>query len=763
MAEINVVKRDGTTEPLDLDKIHRVVNEACKGLSDVSESLIEINANLQFYDGIKTKDIHETIIKSARNLISEDTPNYQIVAGRLINYALRKEVYGSSKIPTLRDHLYSIYAEKADSVYHMDLYDLYTDEELANIDKFIWHDRDYDLVYGAMEQFRTKYLIRDRVTGRIFETPQMAYILISMSFFAYEEDKKLRLKLIKDFYDAISQHYISLPTPIMAGLRSPDQQFSSCTLIECGDSLESINSTTQAIVNYVSNRAGIGIGAGSIRAFKSAIRGGRAYHTGVIPFFRLFESAVNSCSQGGVRKGSATLNYCFWHYEAEDLLVLKNNKGTVDNRVRGLDYCIHLNRVFYERFINGGNITLFSPSEVPGLYDAFYRSTEEFEALYLKYESDPNIRKKVVRAVDMFNSLVIERKDTGRIYIMNVDHANTHGSFNPKVHPIKMTNLCVEITLPTEPMGYNSGSIALCTLAAINWGKIKKPEDFEKYTRLIVRALDNLLSFQTYPMVQAAAHTQKFRPLGIGIINFAYFLTKNNVKWGSPEALKLTHNYSEAFSYYLIKASVELAKERGSINIEGSNYLDGVLPIDTYKKTVDTLVSPDYLMNWDELRENLRLYGIRNATLMALMPSETSSVISNATNGVEPPRSLVTIKTSKDSTICQVVPEIKKYKNKYELLWNMKTPKEYLETLAVINKFLDQSISTNTSYNPQNYEGNQIPTSALIGDILYAYKLGLKTLYYNNTNDESTAIKHEPVDITVESTILVEDCEACKI
>jgi ribonucleoside-diphosphate reductase alpha chain len=761
MTEINVVKRNNTTEPLDLDKIHRVVNAACSGLNDVSESLIEINANLQFYNGIKTTNIHETIIKSARNLISEDSPNYQIVAGRLINYALRKEVFGGVKIPSLKEHLDSV---KSADVYDQDLYNLYSEEELIAIDKFIWHDRDYDLVYGAMEQFRTKYLIRNRITHTIYETPQIAYILISMSFFMYESDKKLRLKLIKEFYDAISQHYISLPTPIMAGLRSPDKQFSSCTLIECGDSLESIGSTTQAILKYVSNRAGIGIGAGAIRAFNSSIRNGRAYHTGVMPFYRLFESAVGSCSQGSVRKGSATLNYCFWHYELEDILVLKNNKGTPDSRVRGLDYCIHLNKLFYQRFIDGKDITLFSPSEVPGLYEAFYKNDLEFEMLYTKYEADPSIRKKIIKSIDLFNSLAIERKDTGRIYIMNVDHANSHSSFDPNVNPIRMTNLCVEITLPTKPMTNDGGQIALCTLGAINWGKIRNPNEFEKYTRLIVRALDNLLDFQTYPMHQAEENTKVFRPLGVGLINFAYFLTKNGVKWGSPAALKLTHEYSEAFSYYMIKASNELAKERGKVATDGIKYNEGILPIDHYKKTVDELIVPEYKCDWNDLREKLIAHGIRNSTLMALMPSETSSVISNATNGVEPPRSFVTTKTSKDSTLCQVLPELKKYKNKYELLWDMPSPKPYLETLAVINKFIDQSISTNTSYNPVHYPDGKIPISVLIGDILYAYKLGLKTLYYNNTNDESTSIKEETTVASANnSDIIEEDCEGCKL
>jgi ribonucleoside-diphosphate reductase alpha chain len=757
---INVTKRDGRREPLDLEKFHKVTNFACEGLSGVSVSDLEIKTSLQVYNNIRTADIQETLIKAAADLISEDTPNYQFVAGRLINYALRKEVYGSYTPPSLYTHI----TDNVKRGYY-DQYILakYNQEEIGVLDSAMNHDLDLNLTYAAMEQYRGKYLVKNRVTGKTYETPQMANMCIAMTLFAeYEED---RLKWVKALYNALSNFDISLPTPIMAGVRTPQRQFSSCVLIETDDSLDSINATSSAIVKYVSQKAGIGIGAGSIRAVESPIRNGDTAHTGVTPFFKYFQSAVKSCSQGGVRGGAATLYYPIWHLEIEDMLVLKNNKGTEENRVRHLDYGVQFNRVMYERLLNGENITLFSPHDVPDLYDAFFVDVDKFRMLYEKYETVRSIRKKVIPAIDLFSSYIQERKDTGRIYLMNVDHANDHGSFVKELAPIRMSNLCSEIDLPTKPLNNiddEEGEIALCTLAAINWGKIRKPEDFEKPCTLAVRALDALLDFQHYPVKAAYISTMKRRPLGIGIINFAYWLAKNDSTYQNPDLQKI-HEYTEAWSYYLIKAAADLAKEKGPcLQYDECKYSYGVLPIDTYKKDVDELAKPVYNMPWDELRDQLKEYKIRNSTLMALMPSETSSQISNSTNGIEPPRNLVSVKQSKDGVLKQVVPNIQKLKNKYDLLWDHKSPVGYLKICAVLQKFIDQGISVNTSYNPLNYEDEQIPLGDMIEHLVMFYKYGGKQLYYNNTYDGAgeIVIKEMP---QLESTQDESDCDSCKI
>jgi ribonucleoside-diphosphate reductase alpha chain len=755
---IQVTKRDGTKEPLNIEKFHKVTNYACEGLTGVSVSDLEIKTHIQFYNGIKSTDIQETLIKAAADLIDEEHPNYQYVAGRLINYHLRKEVYGHYVPEPLLKHYIRV---RDEGYYDREMGDVYSVEEFDEFEKYIDHDRDNLLTYAAMEQFRGKYLIRNRVTNKFYETPQMAFMLIAMTLFQnYKTD---RIKWVKELYDAISTFDISLPTPIMAGVRSPQRQFSSCVLIETDDSLDSINATSSAIVKYVSQKAGIGIGGGSIRAIGSPIRNGDASHTGVIPFWKHFQSAVKSCSQGGVRGGAATVYYPIWHYEVEDLLVLKNNKGTEDNRIRHLDYGVQLNKVMYERLLVGGNITLFSPSDVPDLYDSFFKDTDAFRAMYERYERNPKIRKKTISAVDLFSALMQERKDTGRIYIMNVDHANDHGSFIKEHAPIKMSNLCCEITLPTTPLkdiNDESGEISLCTLAAINWGKIRKPADFEKPCTLAVRALDALLDYQDYPVRAAAIGTRNRRPLGIGIINFAYWLARNDSNYSNPN-LELVHEYAEAWSYYLIKASVDLAKELGACPLDHeTKYSLGYMPIDTYKKEVDELVAPDYKMPWNILVEAALTTGIRNSTLMALMPSETSAQISNSTNGIEPPRALVSIKQSKDGVLKQVVPGIRTLKNKYELLWDQKSPEGYLKIMAVLQKFVDQAISVNTSYNPAHYEDGKIPMSEMIGHLLMHYKYGGKTLYYFNTNDGAGEIEDQPL---AAGDIDDEDCESCKI
>lgn len=743
VSDIKVTKRDGKTEKLDLEKMHKVVFYACEDITGVSASEVEIRSHLQFYDGIKSSDIQETLIKSAADLITDDTPNYQWVAGRLINYHLRKMVYGEFE-PW---HIKKIIEKNVElGFYDPDLLVDYTDEEWDRINAFVKHDRDENLTYAAMEQFRGKYLVKNRVTNTMYETPQVAYVLIAATLFSHY-DKSTRLQWVKDYYDAVSTFEISLPTPVMAGVRTPQRQFSSCVLIETDDSLDSINATASSVVKYVSQKAGIGIGAGRIRALNSPIRKGDAYHTGVIPFYKHFQSAVKSCSQGGVRGGAATLYYPIWHLEVEDLLVLKNNKGTDDNRVRHMDYGVQFNKLMYERLIQGADITLFSPHDVPEMYDAFFIDQEKFARLYEEAEANPNIRKKSIGALELFSKFMEERKNTGRIYLMNVDHANDHGAFVKEVAPVRQSNLCCEINLPTKPLNSvddEEGEISLCTLSAINWGMIKDPADFEKPCTLAVRGLDALLTYQSYPIKAAQLSTENRRPLGVGIINFAYWLAKNDLSYSDPDALKLVDRFAEAWSYYLIKASADLAAEQGACRKSTeTRYGNGILPIDTYKKDVDELVPHKTRMAWESLRKQLKATGIRNSTLMALMPSETSAQISNSTNGVEPPRSFVSVKQSKDGILKQVVPEFRRLKNKYELLWDQTSPVGYLKIMAVLQKYIDQGISVNTSYNPTFYEDEKIPMSEMLQHLLMFYKYGGKQLYYFNTYDGQGEIKVE--------------------
>ena len=734
MTQIQVEKRDGKREPLDLEKMHKVVMFACEDITGVSASEVELKSHIQFYDGIKSEEVQETLIKAASDLISEETPNYQWVAGNLVNYHIRKMVYGEFEPWHI---LKVVETNVKEGFYDSALLEDYSKEEWEKIDGFIKHERDFEIAYVGMEQFRGKYLVQNRVTGRLYETPQVAYILIAATLFsAYP--REIRLKYVKDYYDAISNFDISLPTPVMAGVRTPQRQFSSCVLIETDDSLDSINATSSSVVKYVSQKAGIGIGAGSIRAINSPIRNGDASHTGVIPFYKLFQASVKSCSQGGVRGGAATLYYPIWHLEAEDLLVLKNNKGTEDNRVRHMDYGVQFNKLMYERLINGEDITLFSPSDVPGLYTAFFEDQDKFRELYEKAERNKKLRKKVIPAIELFSIFMNERKNTGRIYLMNVDHANDHGSFLPEVAPIRQSNLCCEINLPTKPLthiGCDEGEISLCTLSAINWGNIKDPSDFKKPCDLAVRGLDALLDYQKYPVLAAELSTNNRRPLGIGIINFAYWLAKNDTNYTDPN-LELVDEWAEAWSYYLIKASNELAREKGKCpKNDQTRYGQGIVPMDTRKVEVDELVKHKERRKWKELRKSLADYGIRNSTLMALMPAETSAQISNSTNGIEPPRSYVSVKQSKHGVLKQVVPGIHKLKNKYELLWDQKSPEGYLKIMAVLQKYIDQGISVNTSYNPIFYEDEKIPMSVMLQHLVMFYKYGGKQLYYFNTFD----------------------------
>ncbi|TNH87172.1 ribonucleoside-diphosphate reductase subunit alpha [Aeromonas sobria] len=730
-----VTKRNGHKEPIDLDKIHRVLDWAAEGLDNVSVSQVELKSHIQFYDGIRTADIHETIIKATADLISEQTPDYQYMAARLAIFHLRKKAYGQFEPP----HLYQHVARLVDmGKYDKHLLEDYSQAEFDELNTHLDHWRDMDFSYAAVKQLEGKYLVQNRVTGEIYESPQFLYILVAACLFS-KYPKETRLDYIKRFYDAVSTFKISLPTPIMSGVRTPTRQFSSCVLIECDDSLDSINATASSIVRYVSQRAGIGINAGRIRGLGSPIRGGEAFHTGCIPFYKYFQTAVKCCSQGGVRGGAATLFYPLWHTEVESLLVLKNNRGVEENRVRHMDYGVQINKLMYQRLIKGGDITLFSPSDAPGLYDAFFADQDKFEALYVKYEQDPAIRKKTLKAVDLFSLMMQERAGTGRIYIQNVDHCNTHSPFDPSVAPVRQSNLCLEIALPTKPLNNiddESGEIALCTLSAFNLGTIEKLEDLEEMAELAVRALDALLDYQDYPIAAAKKGSMGRRTLGIGVINYAYYLAKNGARYSDGSGLALTHRTFEAIQYYLLKASVQLAREFGPCPLFGeTTYAQGILPIDTYKKDLDVLCNEPLHLDWESLREEIKTVGLRNSTLTALMPSETSSQISNATNGIEPPRGLVSVKASKDGILKQVVPEYDRLKDQYELLWKQPSVDGYLQLVGIMQKFVDQAISANTNYDPARFEGNKVPMKQLLKDLLTAYKYGLKTLYYHNTRD----------------------------
>jgi len=753
--KLQVTKRDGRLELIDLDKIHKVITWAAEGLDNVSVSQVELKSHIQFYEGIKTRDIHETIIKAAADLISENTPDYQYLAARLAIFHLRKIAYGQFNPPSLFNQVKTL---TDNGKYDTHILEDYSREEFDELNDYLDHNRDLNLAYAAVEQMAGKYLVQDRVTKTVFESPQFLYMLVGMCLFA-NYDKAERLDFVKRFYDATSQFKISLPTPIMSGVRTPSRQFSSCVLIECGDSLDSINATTSAIVRYVSQRAGIGINAGRIRALGSPIRGGEAQHTGCIPFYKLFQTAVKCCSQGGVRGGAATLFYPLWHLEVESLLVLKNNRGVEDNRVRHMDYGVQINKTLYSRLIKGQDISLFSPSDVPGLYDAFFENQDKFEALYTQYENDKSIRSRQIPAADLFSLMMQERASTGRIYIQNVDHCNTHSPFDASVAPIRQSNLCMEIALPTSPLDNindETGEIALCTLSAVNLGKVNNITDIEEPAELIVRALDALLDYQDYPVKAAENGSMRRRTLGVGVINYAYYLAKNGKRYSDDSALGLTHQTFEALQYYLLKASNKLAREQGACPaFNETTYSKGILPIDTYKKDLDSVCQEPLVFDWEALRSDIKAHGLRNSTLTALMPSETSSQIANATNGIEPPRGLVSIKASKDGILKQVVPDIDTLKHQYELLWQMPNNDGYLKLVAIMQKFVDQSISTNTNYDPTRFEGQRVPMKVLLKDLLTAYKLGVKTLYYHNTRDGANDAQADMED----------DCAggACKI
>jgi ribonucleoside-diphosphate reductase alpha chain len=732
---LKVTKRNGKQEFIDMEKIHRVIHWASQDLKNVSISQVEINSQLAFFEGIKTEDIHETMIKSAADLISTDTPDYQYLAARLAIFHLRKKAFKSFTPPPLLDHIKKFTDLE---IYDKDILNKYTNDEINELDSYIDHWRDMKFSYAAVKQLEGKYLVQNRTTGKIYESPQQLYILVGMCLFQEYEGEE-RMDIVKRFYDAVSLFKISLPTPIMAGVRTPTRQFSSCVLIEADDDLDSISAAAGAVVKYVSQRAGIGVNAGKIRALGSPIRGGEATHTGCIPFYKHFHTAVKSCSQGGVRGGAATLFYPLWHLEIEELLVLKNNAGTDENRVRHLDYGVQFNGLMYQRFLEDGDITIFSPNDVPGLYDAFFEDQDEFKRLYEVYEQDELIRKRAIKARDLFAKFMQERANTGRIYLQNVDHCNTHGAFDSKVAPVRQSNLCMEITLPTKPLHSvqdENGEVALCTLSAVNLGALDSLDELEGVTDIIVRALDSLLDYQDYPIKAAEISSMNRRTLGIGVTNLAYYLAKNKVKYSDGSGNELVHRAFEALQYYSLKASNILANEKGACPSFGETlYAKGIMPIDTYKKDVDSFCKCDLELDWDQLRSDIKDTGLRNSTLTALMPCESSSQISNSTNGIEPPRGFVSIKQSKDGILKQVVPEYEKLHNNYELLWDIKDNKGYLQLCAIMQKFIDQSISANTHYDPSQFKNNRMPMKLFLMDLLMAYKYGVKTLYYHNTRD----------------------------
>ena len=760
-----VKKRDGRIEPLDLDKIHKMVDEACRDLAGVSASQVEMQSGIQFYDGITTAEIQEILIRSASDLIDLDNPNYQFVAARLLLFSVRKSLYGKIReVPPFVTHVEDCVTKQ---VYDNQIFTNYTEEELTKAGNYINHNRDLLFTYAGLRQVVDKYLVQDRSSGQVYETPQFMYMMIALTIFA-EYPKEKRLSYVKRYYDAISKHKINIPTPIMAGVRTPLRQFASCVLVDSDDTLDSIFSSDMAIGRYVAQRAGIGINAGRIRGINSKIRGGEVQHTGVVPFLKKFEATVRCCTQNGIRGGSATVHFPIWHQEIEDIIVLKNNKGTEDNRVRKLDYSIQISKLFYERFIQDQEISLFSPHDVPGLSDAF--GTADFDELYVDYERNQFIPRKTVGAQKLILDLLKERAETGRLYLMNIDHCNSHSSFKDKV---EMSNLCQEITLPTKPLQHiddPEGEIALCILSAVNVGKVKDDDDFEDLCDLAVRGLEELIDYQEYPVVAAEKSTKARRSLGVGFIGLAHYLAKLGFSYDSQEAWDAVHGLSESFQYYLLKASNEIAKEKGSCEyFNRTKYSDGVLPIDTYKSDVDEITSIGLQHDWESLRTSITEHGLRHSTLSAQMPSESSSVVSNATNGIEPPRGYLSVKKSKKGPLKQIVPQYQSLKSNYTLLWDMESNRGYINTVAVMQKFFDQAISGNWSYNPENYPDNEVPVSVMAQDFLTTYKFGWKTSYYQNTYDNKTdEVKDEKEsasDIIAQllSSEGEEDCESCKI
>lgn len=738
MTEYNVTKRDGSIVPFDVEKIHKAVEWAAEGL-DVSVSEVELKQKLALYNNINTSDLQKILIQSAAELISPFQPDYQFMAARMLLMDIRKTAYGQYHPISIKEQIH-----KHKSRYDSLLWESYTDADYDALEKIIDHDRDMLIAYAGMSQMASKYLLQDRTTKKVFESPQMLYMLVMMTLFAKEKN---RLEWISRGYDALSRMKFSLPTPIMAGIRTKVRQGASCVKIECDDSLESISEVAKAIISYISRKAGIGLGIGRIRAEHSPIRGGDTKHTGLVPFIKMFQAAVKSCSQGGVRGGAATLFYPLWHLDVEQLLVLKNGMGGDDVRARHLDYGVQINGFLYERLKKGEKITLFSPHEVKDLYEAFFADQELFAKLYVQYENDPSIRKSSIKAVDLFNILQNERSGTGRIYIENVDNQNKHSAFIPTVAPVRQSNLCVEIGLPTKPLTQDAGEIALCVLSAINVGALESLHELEGIAEIVVRLLDNLIDYQEYPMKQAEIPTKARRSLGIGVNNFAYYLAKNGVDYLNPKAIAMTDELFEHIQFYLLKASNNLAREKGACEwFNETKYSQGILPIDTCSENLPRICNRELSLDWETLRASIVAFGLRNSTLTAQMPSETSSQITNATNGIETPRSMITVKQSKDGAFSQLVPEVEKLGLMYTSPWHENFNTANAKLVAMMQRYIDQSISYNEYYDAFSQPGGMLSNEKLLRHMIFCHQLGIKTMYYHNAKPSATDDQSALVD-----------------
>ena len=773
MAQITVVKRSGEREPLHIEKWQAQVAKVCKSIADVSQSMIEIKAQLHFYDGITTKEIDGITLRAIVDLIDvEQNPdvghtNYQYVAGKQRLSMLRKDVYGQYEPP----HLYEIVKKNVSTgLYTPELLEWYSEEDWNRMNDIIDHDKDEQYSYAAIEQLIEKYLVRNRATKEIYETPQVRYMVAAATVFHKEEPNAARMRYIKDYYNCASDGLFTLATPVLAGLGTPTKQFSSCVLIRSDDDLDSIFASGEMMAKYASKRAGIGLEIGRLRPLGAPIRGGEVMHTGMIPFLKKWFGDLRSCSQGGIRNASATVFYPIWHYQFDDLIVLKNNQGTEETRVRHMDYGVVLSAFFWRRFKNKEQITFFDPNEVPDLYEAFYKNTELFEELYVKYERRKDLRKKQMSAEDVFKGGILkERTDTGRIYLVFIDNVMNQGPFDPEYHAIYQSNLCCEILLPTSPfkrLDDPDGRIALCTLGSINWGAFRNPEDMRRACRILQRSLCNILDYQDFLSIQSKLSNDEIQPLGIGITNLAYWHAKRSHKYGEKEALQEVKSWMEHQAFYLTEATVELAKERGKcLHSDKTRYGQGVFPWELRAKAVNELTNFTPELDWETLRTNMKQYGVRNATLMAVAPVESSSVVINSTNGIEMPMSLITVKESKAGSLTQVVPEYHKLKNKYQLMWDQTDCVGYLKTSAVIAAYVDQSISTNTFYNPAHHPDRKVPTTLIAKNLMLAHRWGLKTFYYSLINklgskgvDEESEQKLEAIDFDDES-----DCESCKL
>ena len=775
MAIISVVKRDGSRVPLALEKWQAQIAKVCQGIADVSQSMIEIKAQLHFYDGITTKEIDAVPLRACVDLIDIDAnpdvghTNYQYVAGKQRLSMLRKDVYGSYEPPRLID---IVRRNIEVGLYTPELLEWYTEADWDRMEEFIDHSRDEQYTYAAIEQLIEKYLVRNRATKEIYETPQVRYMVAAATVFHREEPNTARMRYIKEYYNAASDGLFTLATPVLAGLGTPTKQFSSCVLIRSDDDLDSIFASGEMMAKYASKRAGIGLEIGRLRPLGSPIRGGEIMHTGMVPFLKKWFGDLRSCSQGGIRNASATVFYPIWHHQFDDLIVLKNNQGTEETRVRHLDYGVVLSAFFWRRFKNRESITFFDPNEVPDLYEAFYQDTQRFEDLYRRYEKDPKLRKKTLPAEEVFKGGILkERTDTGRIYLVFIDNVMNQGPFDPEYHTIYQSNLCCEILLPTRPfkrLDDNNGRIALCTLGSINWGAFRHPEDMRRACRILQRSLCNILDYQDFLSIQSKLSNDEIQPLGIGVTNLAYWHAKRGLQYGEKDALAEVKSWMEHQAYYLTEATVELAQERGPcVDSARTRYGQGQFPWELRAPGVNELADFTPELNWETLREQMKTYGVRNATLMAIAPVESSSVVINSTNGIEMPMSLITVKESKAGSFTQVVPEYHKLKNKYQLMWNQTDCAGYLKTAAVLQAYVDQSISTNTFYNPAHFANRKVPTTLIAKNLMNAHHWGIKTFYYSLINKQGA--KSQDSDelplpaLAIDTQMLEDDCEACKL